>query len=385
MAGFNVKPDLLQWAIERSGLPEEFLFEKFPKLEAWISLEKQPTLKQLQSFAKKTMVPFGYLFLNSPPQEKLPVPDYRTRDGGKVKRPSPNLIDTLYDMQRRQEWMREYLLERGHESLSFVGTVNVGDDITESANRIRKELGLAKGWAQRTGSTDSALRLLRDKIEEAGILIFLSGIVANNTTRTLDVEEFQGFVLSDDIVPLIFVNSTDAKNAQMFTIAHELVHVWVGKSALFDNLMSSEFDNDLEKFCNSVAAELLVPELQLLEVLRRNKPVSSVDFKSLSRVYRVSPVVIARRCLDAKQIDEGRFFAFYIAYMEELKNVPKRGTDGGNFWNNQNTRLGERFGRAVITSAKEGRLSYSDAYGLVNLKGKTFDKYADRLFGKGGE
>ena len=208
--------------------------------------------------------------------------------------------------------------------------------------------------------------------------------MANNTSRPLDVEEFQGFVLSDDIVPLIFVNSADSKNAQMFTIAHELVHVWVGKSALFDDLMSNEHDNDLEIFCNRVAAELLVPREELLEAFQKNETASSREFKSLSRVFRVSPVVIARRCLDVGQISEPRFFAFYIAYMKELKKVPKKKSDSGNFWNTQNTRLGKRFGRAVISAAKEGRLSYSDAFGLTNLKGKTFDKYADRLFGDSG-
>jgi len=145
----DVKPELIRWAIERSGLPYEELAAKFPKLGDWQSGDQQPTLRQLKEFAKKTMTPFGYLFLQTPPVETLDIPDFRTKDDGVPARPSPNLIDTLHDMQRRQQWMRDYLIEQGQEELPFVGQIKGAAQVRALAKRIRDTLGLDDDWAER--------------------------------------------------------------------------------------------------------------------------------------------------------------------------------------------------------------------------------------------
>ena len=113
----SVKPELIRWAIERSGLEFRDLVEKFPRLAEWQKGDAQPTFKQLENFAKKTMTPFGYFFLDSPPVEKLPIPDFRTVGDTPIERPSPNLIETIQVMKRRQAWMREYVIEDGQEPL----------------------------------------------------------------------------------------------------------------------------------------------------------------------------------------------------------------------------------------------------------------------------
>lgn len=164
-------------------------------MSAWLAGEKKPTYHQLEAFSRQAMVPLGYLFLEQPPNEALPLPDYRTRTDAGVRRPSPNLIETIFEMQRRQDWMREHVLDEGHEELSFVGSAQLGDGIGPLTKRMRATLGLAEDWAERQANWEEALRFLRERIEEAGILIFVNGVVGNSTRRKLDPEEFQGFVL----------------------------------------------------------------------------------------------------------------------------------------------------------------------------------------------
>src|SRR5687767_12451408 len=125
MTRVSVKPELIRWARERSGLDTPALVERFPKYEAWERGEAQPTFKQLEQLARVTLTPFGYFFLPEPPEEKLPIPDFRTLKDRGVRKPSPNLLETIHAMQRRQEWMGEYLIDAGAESLPFIGSVTL--------------------------------------------------------------------------------------------------------------------------------------------------------------------------------------------------------------------------------------------------------------------
>ena len=111
-----VKPELIRWARKRSGLTVDALQLKFPKFQLWERGEAQPTLRQLENIAKATFTPLGYFFLPSPPVETLSIPDFRTVGDVSIDRPSPNLIDTLHDMQRRQDWMRDEVIENGQTS-----------------------------------------------------------------------------------------------------------------------------------------------------------------------------------------------------------------------------------------------------------------------------
>jgi Zn-dependent peptidase ImmA (M78 family) len=377
----EVNPDLLRWAIDRSGLPKQDFREP---VEAWLKKEKRPTFNQLEAFARRAMVPFGYLFLTRPPKEELPVPDYRTRKDQNVRKPSPNLIETIFEMQRRQEWMREYLDEEGHQALPFVASTKVGQSPTRVAQDIRQVLGLSKEWAAKQQSWETALRNLRLSIENAGILIFVNGIVGNSTRRKLDPKEFQGFVLVDPVAPLIFVNGADYKVAQMFTIAHELVHVWVGQSALFDLEATRPSDVGVEEYCNAVAAEFLVPAATL-ETAWPQIASGDAGFIALARMFKVSPIVAARRAKDCDLISEKQFYDFYHRYMNRERQKNEGKASGGDFWKTQNLRLGQRFGRAVISAAMEGRLSYSSAYDLTRLSGETYDKYVRHLEEKSPE
>src|SRR5437879_2142643 len=161
----TVNPELIRWAVDRSQLPIEDLQAQFPKLNDWQRGAAKPTLRQLERLAQKTMTPFGYFFLDEPPDESLPIPDFRTAGDRPVGRPSPNLIETIHTMQRRQAWMREFVVDNGQAPLDYVGSANRAGNIVSLAATIRAKLGLDADWAEAHGTWEDALRTLRSPAE----------------------------------------------------------------------------------------------------------------------------------------------------------------------------------------------------------------------------
>lgn len=372
-----VKPELLRWARERAGLAIEDLVGRFARLARWERGEAEPTFKQLEDFARATHVPFGYLFLPEPPVERIPIPDLRTVRNQHLSQPSPDLLDTIYAMQRRQAWLREELIECEAEPLGFVGSIRLADDPHGGGREMRRTVGLEGGWAAQIRTWQEAVAQLRRAIEELGVMAVINGVVGNNTHRKLNVEEFRGFALSDDYAPLVFVNGADAKSAQMFTLAHELAHIWLGQSALTDTELTSRPTQEIEAWCDKAAAEFLVPEQQLRAGWRDVRHETS-PFEILARRFKVSPIVAGRRALDLRLVSRETFFRFYEEYIARERNQ-RTDSGGGDFYNNQNTRVGERFALQVIRAAKDGRVSFKEAYDLTGLRGGAFQEYAGRL------
>ena len=378
MPRVDVKPALLEWARDRSGLAADIVELKFPRLGEWESGTTRPTLKQLERFAKATHTPLGMLFLEEPPDLPLPIPDFRTVNDQVVAGPSPDLLDTVYAMQRRQQWLREYLIESDTAPLKFIHSIDINADPIEAAAGIREQLGIGENWAQNIPTWSDALRSLRSAIEEAGIFPVLNGVVGNNTHRKLDPKEFRGFALIDEYAPLIFVNGADAKAAQMFTLAHEISHLWIGAEGVSNLEETLPTQTAIEIFCNKVAAEFLVPATELAGAWNA---ASAADepFQQLARRFKVSPIVAARRAWDLQLISMDAFFEFYEAYEEDDRRVRTMQSEGGDFYATQNTRVGKRFARLVARAAKEGKLLYRDAYALTGLTSTTFDQYARNL------
>lgn len=374
-----VKPELFQWARERSRMSEDVLAKRFPKFEEWLSGEVQPTLKQLEKFAAQTYTPLGYFFLSEPPEERLPIPDFRTVSDKGLARPSPHLLDTIYAVQLRQEWMRSFLIDQGESPLAFIGTRTLEDAPEDVAADIRRTLGLEAHWNRSFDTWEEALRRLVRKIEGAGVLVMINGVVENNTRRPLDVEEFRGFVLIDSHAPVIFINGTDAKAAQMFTVVHELAHLWLGKGGVSDLKALVASANEVEVFCNKVAAEFLVPAREI-EVAWKEVKTHPRPFERLARSFKVSPVVAARRALDLELIPRARYFEFYEEYKAEAARRKANNAGGGNFYLTLGSRLGKRFPAAVYSAAKEGRVPYREAYQLTGVSGDSFDRFG-REFG----
>lgn len=254
-----VKPEMLRWARERAGRSLASLLERIPQLEIWETGEASPTLKQLEIFAKATHTPIGYLFLQKPPLERVPIPDFRTVGNERLERPSPDLLDTVYICQQRQEWYRGFARVTGETTLPFAGSARLMSDVEMTAASIRQALGFDVEERRRIPTWTDALRRFIQQADALGVLVMVSGVVGSNNRRKLDSQEFRGFALADDLAPLVFVNGADTKAAQMFTLAHELAHIWLGQSALSDVGPVSAPSQRVEVWCNQVAAELLVP------------------------------------------------------------------------------------------------------------------------------
>ena len=376
----TVQPALLKWVRERASLTPATLAERLHvKLEQVLAWEKtgELTFKQAENLAEATYTPIGYLFLSEPPEERLPIQDFRAARGSDRHSPSPNLLDTIYAMQRRQDWMHEYLVAEGAQPLGFIGSATLQDDPAQVAGRVRATLALQPGWAGRQSTWTEALRTLREAIESAGIMVVVNGVVGNNTHRKLNDEEFRGFVLSDPYAPLIFVNGVDAKAAQMFTLAHELGHLWLGQAGVFNLEALQPANNAIERFCDRVAAEFLIPTQEFRAAWPEAEQAGE-PYQFLARRFKVSPLVAARRALDLELIGRDEFFAFYHAYQQdERRRKPK--SEGGDFYATQGVRIGRRFGDAVVRAVREGRILYGDAYALTGLRGRSFDKYAESL------
>lgn len=362
-----INPKLIAWARERSGREPLDLMGRFPKLPEWERGEIRPTLRQLEDFARAVYVPVGYLFLSEPPEEGLPIPDFRTVRDRDIARPSPNLLDTLYLCQQRQEWYRSYARMHGLEPLAFVGNTQMDGPIVEVAERIRQALGISIAERQRLPSWTDALRQLVARAEDAGVLVMASSIVGSNSRRKLDVEEFRGFALVDDLAPLMFINAADSKAAQMFTLVHELAHLWLGESGVSDVEAGRLPDQAVERWCNSVAAEILMPLERLRDAHQPDTAVSA-EIQRLARVFKVSTLVALRRLFDGGMIDQATLWACYREEVARIRALDRGGAGGGDFYRTLGARTGKRFARAVLSSTLEGQTLFQDAFRMLGVR-----------------
>jgi Zn-dependent peptidase ImmA (M78 family)/transcriptional regulator with XRE-family HTH domain len=376
MMRVDVKPKLFRWARQRAGLSLESLRKRFPCLESWENGETKPSLKQLENFARAVFVPIGYLFLAEPPEERVPIPDLRTMASKPLGPPGPDLLDVLYLCQRRQSWYRDYAKSVGEEPRWFVGSVKIGAPVEETAEAMRQALGFDLEERRSYPTWTEALRQFIVKAEELGVLVMVSGVVGSNNRRKLNPDEFRGFALADDLAPLVFINGSDTKAAQMFTLAHELAHLWLGESALSDLRPDSASPHRVERWCNQAAAELLVPIKDLKMALPRTRPLDAVQ--DLAGQFKVSTFVILRRLLDAESISPDTFQEVYGQELLRLRSLMK--SSGGNFYLTQEARASRRFVRALIISTLEGQTLYRDAFQMLGIKKEqTFREFGLRM------
>jgi Zn-dependent peptidase ImmA (M78 family) len=374
---------VLEWARARSGIDDEVWGQRFPRYAAWLAGEAAPTLKQLEDFARKTHTPVGFLFLEEPPVETVPIPDFRTISDRPVAAAgavvSADLLDVIYACERRQEWYRDNQLLEGEPPLPFVGVASTTDTVDDVAGQMRQVLDWTAQSRAVCRTSDAALTWLRERAEAAGVLVMISGIVGSNTHRTLDPQEFRGFALVDRYAVVVFVNGADSKAAQVFTLVHELAHLWLGETALSDLDPQSIRSNAVERWCNQVAAEFLVPMAEFRQRFDQRADLRA-QLRPLAEHFRVSSQVILGRIREAGALT-------WDEYLTELDVERQRVTafladrgGGGNYYNTKPVQVSRRFASALIASAKEGRTPYTTAFRLLDVKKEsTFDGLANRL------
>lgn len=381
-----IQPNLLRWAITRSRLPIEKVAHgahvKPEQIISWQNGQGWPTFNQAQNLAHALRIPFGYLFLSSVPDESPSIPDLRTIRNALPKKFSAEFIDLLNSVLRKQQWYREYLQQEGYQPLSFVGRYDLNDDPNKVAEDISQTLGIDEKLRQDASNWGDFLQKFIQHAESKRILVLRSGVVDNDNTRKLSVDEFRGFAISDEFAPLVFLNARDYKVAKIFTLAHELAHLWIGESGISNLALKSPPPNlAIEIFCDRVAAQLLVPENIFLLEWQRDSSVETNLEKLVGR-FRVSSVVILRRALDLNRITKDDFFHYYDL---EIENQIKRKEDsaakssGGDFHATLFARNSRLLTNTVVSLAYEGKLLYRDAASLLGIKVKSLENVAKKL------
>jgi Zn-dependent peptidase ImmA (M78 family) len=361
MTRVQVKPELLRWACERSRIDELELSVRFPRLGDWQSEHAQPTFKQLEAFARATHVPFGDLFLPEPPEEPLPIADFRERSPGP---PSGDLLDTIYAAQRRQDWFKEYATSERLDAVEWVGAATLSHEPSDVAAQLRGRLGFEPGQRGEHSSWETATRALADRVQALGVLVSVSGIVGSNTRRKLDPREFRGFSLVDPLAPYVFVNGADHKAAHAFTLCHELAHLALGRPGLSNEDLGEFRHEQVEVWCDAVASEILAPS-EYVTAARDERGVRRVA-DELARELRVSPLVAVRRVFERSELPVSRFER---CFMRCLRGSPQAsGGAGGNFYATALRRVGHRFARDVIASTLEGNTTFTEAFRLLGVR-----------------
>lgn len=372
----DVAPDVLRWA-RRVGFPEQ-VPKEFARIDEWIARDAKPTLKQLTALADKTGIPFGYFLRQQPPPWKLSINDFRDGFDGAAAEPSADLMAVIRQSQQRQEWYRDFAERTGLARVEVVGTAAEWS-AEQTAQHMTDMLDVAVH--KRTGTWNDTRKTLLRNFEALGGLTVATSMVDNNNHRMLDPAEFRGFCLMDDLAPLVFVNTNQTLNGQIFTLAHELAHVWRGTSGIGNEDPRREPQRKIEKWCSSVASLLLVPRFDLTkawpQVSSQSLP-QALD--ALARRYKCGTLVVLqalRRYGVAEFVD---FDAAYAAEETRIKDLAKSGASGGTHYTNLPYRVGDRLSRALIADTLEGGTSYSEAMRLMSMKSAvTFDRYAKTL------
>jgi Zn-dependent peptidase ImmA (M78 family) len=362
----QIASDRYIWAIQRAGYSMDTYINKHPKITVskWINGEKQPTIKQLEDFAKSVNVPFGFLFLPTTPQEEIPFPMFR--GNARIGEFNLNVYDTVVKVAQKQDWLEDYLKENDIEICPFVATMSIKNSVQEVVVELRKILNLNDTWAFSLSNSNEAVNKLSNIIEDVGVFLTYNGVVGNNVRRQISVQDCRGFALVNKIAPYIFINNSDSKSAQLFTLIHELAHILVGISAGYAGDAGYEHDYT-EKFCDQVAAEFLVPS-NLLKTVWDNDGIPSAAKK-----FKVSELVIARRAHDIGLIDSEQYRLFYLRYTQRRPADKK--TSGGDYYRTSVKRVGRTFAIHVRNAVNGRQLSYTEAYRLTGLYGQTYDQF----------
>ncbi|MGZ8160733.1 MAG: ImmA/IrrE family metallo-endopeptidase [Methylobacter sp.] len=373
MQTLQISPNILRWAADQSGLSLDALVDLLGKPNKHDALVAGKfSIREAETLAKKTHIPFGYFFLDTPPvTAQRTLPDLRQLPNHEPL--SIDFFDVLDDVLRKQQWYQEYLQEHGAQKLDFVGKYpfNAKLPAAQIAVDIRRTLDISDQERKQCRTCGEFFTLLSEKAENIGILIFKNGIVKSNTRRSLSVSEFRGFAIADTFAPVIFINGKDSEAAWIFTLAHEIAHIWLGESGVSDLPASQQKSgNTLEAYCNRIAAELLTPESQFLTAWEQT---ATAKFDTLSKTFKVSQLVIARRALDLGKID----WATYQT-ISDASNKQKS-SSGGDPYRSYPLRNSKRLTRALVASAMSGNTLLREAASLLNIRTETVMELSKRL------
>lgn len=366
----------LEWAARRAGSTLfDFAHTLYVNDETVSSIVSgRVTVSQVRKISEHAKVPFGFLFLPTPPEDYKPnheLIDFRTVNNRQPL--SEDFLEICKDVEHKQSWYRDYLISIDAPKLEFVGKYLEDNSVRNSviAADIRKTLGLVN-IAARLKNADEYYNAIAQSCEDNGILIFKNSIVVNSTRRRLNSEEFRGFVITDDYAPAIFINGDDSKYGNIFTLAHELAHIWLGESGISDVDVGSNNRNEIR--CNAIAAEILVPQDVFLGLWDSTEAPYREKVSLLNRTFKVSELVIARIALTCGRITSDQYKRVHLEVMSRV--LDKKNKDKGKNGSVPPAimlpiRNSRRITKTVIDLVKSNRMSPSEASIILNASPAT--------------
>lgn len=371
----NSNTQTLAYYVGKARISLDKLRKSVSDIDLFLSGEKQPTFIQLSEIAKKINIPTGLLLLDNPVEVESSRLQFRTLNSSRLEGISEELRDTIIEMESKQAFLREEI----EYTLDFIGSCSIHDNVLAVASKMRQELQLDKNFQEKIAE-GKMLSFLREKINKIGVFVFFNGKVGDNTNRSLSLKEFRGFVLSDKKAPIIFINQKDETNGKVFTLIHELVHLFVGSEEIFVD--AGDYTSGKEEaFVNKVTAELLVPADIFTDAVEKIRDSQDDKIQFLAKQFRVSKMVIAIRLLEMKLINQAYFLSIKSKLEEDFKEYQqgkvKSLSKGGDYYNNLHFRMDGRFFNYVQQALQQNRISYTDAFRIIGVSFKGYKALAE--------
>ncbi len=375
-----VKPEMIKWAVERSGYHREILEKKFSKLPEWECKGASLTQNQLIKLSKAVHVPYFTFFSDHLPDDIRPISDFRNLEGDKFSKLSSNLLAVIDATIFRQDWYQKFAFSQDYLPVEIIRCANIYTDPCYFATQLQRVLKFRLNDRNNISENEESFSYLINKLEELGILVMVSGIVNSNTRRKLNLEEFTGFALYDKYAPLVFVNGADSRSAQLFVLIRELGHLLLGAPGLSNvGIHSTDVSEKTEVWCNKFAGEFLVPEVELIERLNSKESLEDT-INRLTKFFKVCSLIVLRRLLDINVISTDEFNYFKQFKKFKHTHTGKKCRTKYDFYSITIRRLSRKFATALIQDVKWHGTSYLDGYKLLgNASGKMFDRLAIEL------
>lgn len=382
-----ITPKILSWARDSARMPLDVAASKIGKpieiLEEWESGVSQPTIKQAEKLAKIYKRPFALFFLPEIPKDFHPLQDFRKSDSIKLTTGS---IFIIREIQQKQAWLSDVLQENGEEKLPFIGKYSINDSPEKVAKDILSTLNINTNNYTET----NPIKEWVNKAELSGIYISRTSFI--HSRLTLDKNEVQGFAIADPYAPFVFVNSKDWAAPQLFTLIHEIAHLWISETGISNEI---EFEqtkskaHPVEIFSNEVAANILMPK-ELIFSLDAKTFDNSKEVFNTAKLLGVSSFALLFRAFTLAIIDVEKYKSLknqatidFNAFLkrEELKKEKQKKQKGGPnpylLKLNKNSRLFTQF---VLDGFKSGFVEPTQASFLLNTPINKFNKLESQLY-----
>jgi Zn-dependent peptidase ImmA (M78 family)/transcriptional regulator with XRE-family HTH domain len=384
-----ITPNVLKWARESARMTEEIAAGKvsvsIEKLKEWEAGINQPTIRQAQTLAKSYKRPFALFFLPEIPRDFQPLQDFR-KSGSKSLTTSSIFI--IREIQQKQSWIRDVYSDNQEEKLPFVGRFNIYDDPQKVANDILQTLNINPLFYK----SDNPIKEWIDAAETNGIFVSRTSFI--HSRLKLDSEELQGFAIADLHAPFVFVNSEDWNAPQLFTLLHELAHVWIAETGISNevepNLKQKDKFHPVELFCNEVAANALMPKSIILDfdaslfqssknIFRIAKQLGVSSFALIVRALNLNIITLNTYQKLKKQADID--FKEYLRREAEKKRKQKEKENAGgpNYFLLQLNRNSKLFTQTVLDAFRGGYIEPTLASNLLNVQVNKFHKLESQL------